>query len=363
MADFPTWRELFAIARNAILAGNPDIRPDVVDTPGTNANILTGMMALVGEQIVRQAAVAMSRAIPSLATGEWLDRLAWDWYGMTRNPATKAQVTLTFSRTDTSQADTIPKGTKVSTEDGSIVFETDDDLNIGAGEASGQITATCVEAGDKGNVLAGTLIKLLSTLPGWSVTNEQQAAGGTDEESDEHLRWRMRNYWAAQQRGTKAAIEYGAKQVPGVAYAVVTESLEGSTLKVTLTIADQTGNASQSMISAVEQELYNWRAAGVTVEVQGGSVQWITIKVKVTVGSGWDTTVIKSAVQKNILNYVNGLGLGEDMRTSGIREAVFKVNQVYPDSIKTCTVEEPTLDYAGQPNIVYRTREDMITVE
>lgn len=87
----------------------------------------------------------------------------------------------------------IQAGTRVSTSDGRLVFRTDQDVTIAAGEAQVRVTATCETAGAAGNGWAVGQIATLVSLPadGLAARNETVTADGADEESDERYRERI----------------------------------------------------------------------------------------------------------------------------------------------------------------------------
>ncbi|RLG06259.1 MAG: hypothetical protein DRN68_07260, partial [Thaumarchaeota archaeon] len=63
------------------------------------------------------------------------------WFGYLPKPAGAARTTLKFTVENPALGATIPAGTQVSTEDGSIVFETVEDLEIPPGQAYGTVGA------------------------------------------------------------------------------------------------------------------------------------------------------------------------------------------------------------------------------
>lgn len=63
------------------------------------------------------------------------------WLGYTPKPAGAARTTLEFTVENPLQGALVPRGTKVSTADGTIVFETVEELAIGVGRTSGQVGA------------------------------------------------------------------------------------------------------------------------------------------------------------------------------------------------------------------------------
>lgn len=88
----------------------------------------------------------------------------------------------------------IPKGNRVKTEDGKFVFQTIEDTNVSAGVTAVQIGAECLQSGKGANDYAiGKINVILDPLAYLeSVENIAISEGGSDEETDEELRERIR---------------------------------------------------------------------------------------------------------------------------------------------------------------------------
>lgn len=116
----------------------------------------------------------------------------------------------------------IPRGTMVSTDDGSIMFSIADDYSTdgmtvsGSGEFNGKIQysvqALCTDAGIDGNVGTNTITKFTSTIT--NVNNysywirNSSASGGTAAESEENMKLRFQKYLVSLRRGTQESLEY-----------------------------------------------------------------------------------------------------------------------------------------------------------
>jgi uncharacterized phage protein gp47/JayE len=79
------------------------------------------------------------------------------------------------------------------------------------------VASTAVLPGASGNVAGGAIKLLKTTVAGIeTVTNEAAITGGADEESDDDRKKRFQEFISSLARGTKPAIEFGAKTVSGV---------------------------------------------------------------------------------------------------------------------------------------------------
>jgi hypothetical protein len=115
----------------------------------------------------------------------------------------------------------IPRGTKVSTDDGSVTFEITDDyiqptIVSSSGEFSGKteysVHAMCTETGTVGNVSTNSITKFSSTIT--NINNyaywirNSSASGGSDAESEDDMKIRFQKYLISLRRGTKESLEY-----------------------------------------------------------------------------------------------------------------------------------------------------------
>ena len=127
------------------------------------------------------------------AIGEALDAIG-DSYDCKRLEAEKADTTLRFSLEEEYTDDIIiPVATRVSTESG-LYFATDEEATIAAGDEYVDVTASAIKGGtDYNGLLVGsitTMVDLIAYVD--SVTNTTVTTGGTDEETDDDYRERIR---------------------------------------------------------------------------------------------------------------------------------------------------------------------------
>ena len=98
MADLPTRLDLFDVGRRYVLARAAKIDPTQVDVAGSDVNIFVGSQSFVAYAIVQQLAERTLALLLDGATGEDLDRLAFDRYQLARKAASAALGTVRFSR-------------------------------------------------------------------------------------------------------------------------------------------------------------------------------------------------------------------------------------------------------------------------
>jgi len=127
------------------------------------------------------------------AEGDYLDHLG-ALLGVYRLPAQPARTTLRFEIEEPLTFPVIiPRGTRV-TPDGKLFFATLSEARIEPGKTSVEVEAECQTAGAIGNgFLPGQINKLVDPVPYITkVENTTISLGGSNAESDEHFRERIR---------------------------------------------------------------------------------------------------------------------------------------------------------------------------
>jgi len=370
--DFPTRAELFEIAADDVLeraqAREPGrrISPEEVYTEGSDVNILLSASSAMADEVVRQLVASFAALFLATAEEADLDRLVFDRYSaeVVRRGATAAIVPVVFRRTGGALAALpIPVGTTVGTGDG-VTFRTVTLAAFGVGEA-GPVTvfAQCTSAGIQGNVAVGTVTELVDALgdPNVVITNEEPGAGGDDTESDASLRDRARRFLPSARRGTVEAIRFGALTVEGVRQATVVEDVDtdgNPTGRVTCYIADANGQANAALVDAVRTRLVEYRAAGVVVDVYGGTPTLVPIVLRLRFAAGFDSTLVFDSVRRAIVAAVNVLPPGETLTRSLI---IAKARSVPGAIVLDDAVVAPVGDVVPVGGEVLRTAVELVT--
>jgi uncharacterized phage protein gp47/JayE len=345
----PSFDDLFNIGKAEMLIR----RPDLFLAPGDTTDFLVAAGAAMADKNIQFAAEEFRKTFIDGATGDDLTTLVDDHFAIQRNPATAAQGTVEFTRpTAGAGAGTILAGTTISTIEDETgerqEFTTDADAVFG-GAALGPIAvaATAVDAGRDGNVGAVKVLNIVDAVFDGSivVSNPLAFAGGNNEESDDQLRERARDFPSTLRRGTLAALEFGALTVPAVRVATATEDALGV---VTLFVTDELGGSTAQMVNDVLLEIENWRCAGSIVTVTGGSVLTQAISITLILTGGTSVATITASVQAAITERLEKLPVGDGtassegvLRTEIIQAAAISVD---PDNIIGVDVITPAAD-------------------
>ncbi len=358
----PSWDDLFNDAKAELV----DRRPDLTVLPGDISEMILAGIAAVGDRIVGYAASGIKATFVDGAIGVDLTTLASDHWNLDRVTAVKATGQVTIARpTFAAGAGSVAIGSVVATVKDSLGIDvrylTTAVANFGAADVGPYTVAIQAEtAGSAGNVAAATITRMITAQ--WdttlTITNAALTAGGSPAEEDDALKERIRAFSTTLRRGTLAALEFGAKQVPAVKQSTASEDV--TTGIVVVYVTDGDGNSNAQMVSDVVDELDNWRAAGAYVDVTGGSLYELNpISITLVVRTGVDTAAIAADVKTAIVARVGKLKIGETCSRSIIQQAALNVD---PDNITGCTVILPAADIAPSSSQVIRTDTTFITV-
>lgn len=207
-------------------------------------------------QAMQYADFAGKMSFLKYSRGDYLDNLA-ALRGVERIQSTAAVTTLQFSiNAPIESVVAIPAGTRV-TNGNDVFFATDEYAEIGSGETTVTVSATCTTTGAEGNGFApGEFSTLVNTLPYiTAVTNTDVTAGGSDIEDDESLKDRIFNAPSTYTTtGTAAAYEYHVKSVDTSISDVMVQSTRPGTVEVYF-ILDGGEIPSDSLIEKVSEYL------------------------------------------------------------------------------------------------------------
>lgn len=282
---------------------------DIDTREGSYANILLSEAAYVMWKYGQTLNGFLQIIFPGAASGEYLDLHAAQ-IGMTRQPGTKAVVTVTFFGTDGTE---IPEGTAVCTESG-LRFLTGEAAVISGGTASS--VAQAEETGAAYNVSVGSIDQMAVNLPGVTgVTNAEAGEGGTDPESDVDLYARYHERMAAPiASGNANHYVMWAKEVAGVAHAACLPLWNGNgTVKVVLGGSDR-GPVSSGVVAACQAHLEEQAPIGATVTAVSVTVKTIQMVAKVTLDGGYTAENAAAQLKQAAAGMLEALPFGTAQR-------------------------------------------------
>ncbi len=381
MADFPTFEQLFRVARDEIVQSNAKLNAAAVDRAGTDVNALVAAIAAVGDQVVAQLASTSASLFLDSAEGDDLDRLVFDRFAIVRTPASVGQGTVALTTTSpTAAAFAIPVGTVFSTVDGTQYESVAAVTFPVASTGPVNVAVRSLLAGLDQQASVGTITSIVSLISGapadLSATNAQATFGAGDAEDDASLRERARSFFVTARRGTLAAIEAGALTASGVRSARAYERVEGNARPygyVTLVVTDQYTDAladlvaptptyetqSNAVAASVFASLSEYRPAGTYVEVLVAQVVLQPYTLGLAYQAGFDAPTVEQQVRTALAEYINALAPGETLSEATARNRIQAIPGV---SVTNQEIITPAGDVVPTPLQVLRTSASIIKI-
>lgn len=284
--------------------------------------------------------LALSRA--GSCTGPDLDSF-FLIFGFFRNAATSASGQVTFARvTPTNQA-LVPVGALVQTSSSRVQFAvyadpSNPNYNITLGgyvlaPGISSITApvAAVVAGQSGNVNAGAIDQLASSIVGVdTVNNSAPFTNGYDTESDNSYRNRFVPFINSRSLGTllayKTAITNGT---PSVYYNIAENKNIGGTTQLgfnSIIIDDGSGSPPQSLLDAIFTKVDAVRALAIQFAVYPVVMLTANMTVTVQINPLYDPEFIKQAIADKVGDYIASLQIGQKLIYTKIYQLIYEAS-------------------------------------
>ena len=317
-----------------------------------------------------------------LDTAEGSDLDAWaasEAPGFPRKPKGTALARLTLTRGGGGLAETIAAGARFSTTASptapAVTFASTEAVTANAGATTATVDVECETPGPTGNVAAGTITRILSTLTStWTCTNSGESAGGDPAETDEAYRDRLRQRDARYRRGTTPAVRLGALSVPGVSRVEVREPQWHTDVAdghIQVIVGDARGIGTQPLADLVDAALEEWGAGGIsrTVYPSGtlsvldaaaglpGATTALTLTVTLRRGT-YNFTALEAELRQNLRALFDGLSSAAPLH-------LWQITSVARDldaPVRSCAVAAypsgtaVTADWPGYPTITVAER-------
>lgn len=378
MAQILTRQQIYDIAVTELKAQNSKITDF---NEGSLADVMSGVIAQVLSEMSELTVTEFSKTFFNSANGpevtgstDDLQTLAVDHFGddFARPSATESGGQVTFSRSATTAGDVlIQAGTAVSTSANAsgqkTRFVTLADVTMTGTSINAQVQ--CDTAGAAGDVAAGSITTIQTTLtdPTVTVTNAAAMSGGEDELNDAQYRAFILNKLKGLKGATLAALKAIAATVAGVQTVTAIEQFFtaiqyniGTGLPVPgavyfqfpyayIYIADVNGSASNTLVKSVQTAIDEVRAAGVKVQVVGAqpvSQNW-TMALTLNAGGPNFATLQSDKTQllQSMANYVAALDIGTGFnRTAAVNAFLAIWGPSGTNDVVAATVSTPIGD-------------------
>jgi len=258
-----------------------------------------------------------------------------------RLPAAPAGCIVRFTLVTGHNGRVIYGGTRVA-DDNQIIFETNDDVTVPVGQDGVDILVTALEAGKQANgIETGKINKLLDPGLGWieSVSNTTTTWGGSDDETDEQLRERIKlapsQFSSAGSR--QSYLFHAMKANAAIIDVSVSSPVPGTVLIVPLIEGADYEQVNADVFAACNAE--HVRPLTDNVIVDAPVFHHYTIDVELIVFEGADVSAVESDVYARLQAFADAkaVKLGSDVVRSHIiaacvRPDVYDVTVVLPDA-------------------------------
>lgn len=300
---------------------------------------------------------AVAAGILATSWGDALDAHAAS-YGEERTEASYATGEITF---------TGDEGTLIGTGVRVSPVQTDPDVNppIFETTASGAIDGTeeitlpiqAIEAGEDGNVAANEITLPITGVEGLvSLTNADPTDGGADEESDEALKERLMLRFRGGGRGTSSDYAAEALRQPTVGKVTIQRAWDGPGTVRIMVMDDNGDPLSVDEVADLQEHFEAWVPLDHEPTVATPTTSTIHSLAEMEFkegysldGSGGDVA-LQTAIEEAIAEYINSLGVGEDVIYNRVIAAIMTVEGVL-DVNDTVRIEETTDPPTGTTDI------------
>lgn len=325
--------------------------------PGSVARTLVEAFAYGLDEVWYAISQVPDKFFIDKATGEWLDRRAWEW-GLTRNPGTKAKGNVIVSRsTPAPFGQLIPKGTQFAY--GDLVYQSTQDAELPQGATEAAVPVEAVAVGKAYNLPAGVELKqvgiAISLIETVRVAPEG-ITGGVDPESDEELRQRiMATIKNPIRGGTKRDYETWA-QAAGAKVAKCIPAARGPGT-VDVLVITQSGLPDEQFLQQVQAYIEERRPLGADVRVIAPQVLQVNITATVMIASGYSQYEVINNINSALAAYIASIPIGGIIRPTAIGSTILGVQ-----GVEDYTLAAPTSNITLAPDQIAQLGQVQITV-
>jgi uncharacterized phage protein gp47/JayE len=195
------------------------------------------------------------------------------------------------------------------------------------------VPAAAVVPGSAGNVGAGTITQMTTTLIGFDQVNNPAAfTNGADFESDAALKKRFAAYILGLSRGDLYGVEAAIDGIGvNVQYVIVEDyNLDGSWRPGYFFVVadDGSGAPSPSFLQAVANAVNSVRPLGVQAGVFAPTIIWAAVSMIITTAPNFDHPTVSAQVAAIVAQNINGLGIGNNLPWTALAAWAYSVTGV-----------------------------------
>lgn len=304
----------------------------------TTAKITDYRIGSISRTLVEAPAVEIDQLYQQMFNGlkEAIPVSVYNTFDFALQDAVPASGNIRVTITANAAAVLIPAGTIFTPPGLPTTYTSASDLSIPAGSTFIDVLATANVGGAATNIAATTSFTMNPTPAGFlTAINAAAFSNGTDQETDDQRKVRFNQFIQALQRGTVAALKYGAKttilyatngaELERVRLASVVEPYKTDNTQpiglVNIYVHNGVGSTSSDLVTLAGQVLYGyydsngnavpgWVAAGVHAVVAAATEVSQNIVGTVTAQLGYDNGALAALANAAVANYILSLDIG-----------------------------------------------------
>jgi uncharacterized phage protein gp47/JayE len=163
----------------------------------------------------------------------------------------------------------------------------------------------------------------------YALKDSFRLSSAQDALDDNQYRNLFRNYINSLPRATSNSLEFGARQVPGIAFAKTLPSEDSPTGTAILLASADNGILSLTQKQAVIDFLKNdWVAAGINLVVRAPRLINFSMALNITLTSSELESFVKQSIQNDIETYLSSLNPGDEIKYGEIYSIISSINGV-----------------------------------
>lgn len=272
---------------------------------GSYADATAGAAAYLLSEMYQAMAAVPSMLFVDETSGPYIDLVGETYFNITRKAGTKAQCSVTLGGTP---GTVISQGTVFLTASG-LEFVSLEGVTIPE-DGTVETTLQAGAVGSAYNIPAAQLIKMYVNIAGLTSYVNEEATGGTDQESDAQLVRRIQERRSKPANGSNGwQYRQWAMDVPGVGDAKVVELADGPGT-VGITIVDTQGQPpSQEIVEQCQEAMEAQRTVGASVTVDAPESVEISVTAVVTASVGKEQ--VQQQMEAKLTEYFSQLIAGK----------------------------------------------------
>ena len=230
-----------------------------------------------------------------------------------------------------------PEGTVFCTSAiyGYIYYESTQEVYAPQGTQKIMIPVRCKTTGTIGNIPERAISTIVTTNTIIEeVYNETSFSNGSNSETSAERKRRFQDYIKTLARGTADAIVYGCLEVEGVSGAWVDDSYIGY---VKLYAHNSEGELPEELRQAILQNLQDYRAGGIEVEVLPIVKKPIDISLDVLISNDYDAETYNKLLKDLVVKYMSEYSVANNLYMSDI---IHTIKSAYEDVVVNITVSK-----------------------